>query len=167
MKDAPMKRTDTLLFSLLMAVLVPIELVCASIAYRTLGEVASAAYFLAVGINIVFILIAVRNRTIGALCAFALALAIVPYQVLLSDRLLRVQDEAARIVTYLYEHQKTKGVYPKSLANYTYEDPPMRPYIQAYVVDDDLGDFELIYRVGTKATGHWYNPKHGWGYYPD
>jgi hypothetical protein len=162
-----MKKVETLLFILLMAVIVPLEVVCALLAYETIGEIASALYFLALGINLLFFLLAVRSRSLAALGAIILALLIIPYQVVLGQRLLRVQAEAARIVAFVYEHKVNSGEYPPDLDDYTYDDPEMKKYVQTYSLDESRGGFVLCYRVGTETTSHWYDPKNGWGYYPD
>jgi hypothetical protein len=162
-----MKKIEVLLFVLLMAVIVPLEVVCAFLAYETIGEVISALYFLALGINLLFILLALRSRSLAALGVVILALVIIPYQVVLGQRLLRVQAEAARIVTFVYEHKVNSGEYPPDLADYTFNDPEMKKYVQTYNLDESRGGFVLCYRVGTESTSHWYDPDNGWGYYPD
>jgi hypothetical protein len=162
-----MKKVETWLFVLLLGVLVPLEIFCAYLAYETLGQVVSALYFLAVGINLVFILLAVRSRSLAALGVVALALVIIPYQLLLGQRLVRVQAEAARIVSFAYEQKIATGEYPPDLASYTFYDPEMEKYVQDYQVDASLGGFVVFYRVGTETTSHSYSPRYGWGYYPD
>jgi hypothetical protein len=162
-----MKKVETLLFILLMAVIVPLEVVCAFLAYETLCEIASALYFLALGVNLLFVLLALRSRSLAALGAVVLALLIIPYQVLLGQRLLRVQAEAARIVAFVYEHRLNSGEYPPDLDGYVFNDPEMKKYVQAYSLDQSRGGFVLCYRVGTETASHWYDADNGWGYYPD
>ena len=162
-----MKKAEVLLFVLLMGILIPVEVLCAYLAYETIGEVVSVIYFLVAGINLVFILLALRNRAVAALGAVALGIVIVPYQLVLGHRLLRVEAEAARIVTYAYECKLDTGQYPPNLSNYEFHDPGMEEYIQSYGTDEAYGGFVLHYRVGTESTSHSYAPKHGWGYYPD
>lgn len=162
-----MKKPEVLLFILLMGVLILVEILCARLAYETLGEVASGVYAVAVGVNLIFILLAVRSRTAAALGAVALALLIVPYQVVLADRLVRVQVEAARIVAYVYEQRLKTGDYPTDLSDYIFDDSEMAPFIQEYQRDEARGGFRLAYRVGSEWTSHTYTPDDGWGYYPD
>ena len=162
-----MKKTETLLFALLMLILIPLEIICAYLAYETIGEIVSIVYFLAVGIYLVFIVISVRYRTVAALGAMVLAFAIIPYQLILGQRLIKVQAEAARIVSYLYEQRLGIGEYPADLSSYEFHDPEMEKYVQNYRVDETRGGFILAYRVGTENTSHTYSPKDGWSYYPD
>ncbi len=162
-----MKKVEILLFVLLLAVIVPLEVLCAFLAHETIGEVTSTLYFLALGINLLFVVLAARSRSLAALGVVALALIIIPYQVLLGQRLLRVQAEAARIVTFAYEHKLNSGEYPPDLADYSFNDPEMKKYVQVYRIDESRGGFVLRYRVGTESTSHWYDPAGGWGYYPD
>ena len=162
-------KTEVLLFALIMAILIPLEVLCAYLAYETIGEIVSKLYFFAVAINLVFILVAIRYRAVAALGAVALGLAIIPYQLVLGHRLLRVQVEAASIVGYVYDEKLQSGEYPADLSEFVFEDPAMERYVQAYRVDDstDWDGFLLSYCVGTESTSHTYSPRHGWGYYPD
>jgi hypothetical protein len=160
-------RTEKLLLILLLAALVPLEIVCARFAYETLGEVTSSLYLLAVGLNLVFILLAQRSRALAAVGIVLLALAIIPYQLLLGDRLLRLQDEAGRIVAYAYEEKIATGEYPPTLEAYTFHDPDVMPFIQRYDVEADGTGFTLAYRVGTENTSHTYISQTGWSYYAD
>ncbi len=163
-----MKRTETILFMLLMAILVPLELLCASLAFHTLGEVTSRFYFILVGLNLAFVILALRRWTAAAaIGAVVLAMAVLPYQLMLGDRLLRVQAEAAQIVSYAYEQKIATGQYPADLRGYEFHDPEMKPLIQEYRRDGTVGGFILAYRVGTESTSHLYSPQNGWTYYPD
>ncbi len=172
-----MKRTEILLFVMLLAVLLPLELICGLVAYETLGEIASLGYIVYGSIipNLFFIILAFKSRAWAAIGLFLVALAIIPYQVYLTHRLFRVQQEAANIVTFAYEEHQRTGRYPLNLSNYQWLDPEMKPFIQSYTFEDpevslyyrERGGFSLYYRVGTKDTSHSYSPRLGWGYYPD
>ena len=163
------KKTEILLFGLLLGILVPLEVLCAYLAYETIGEIVSSLYFIVLGINLVFMVVAIRYRAVAALGAVVLGLAIIPYQLVLGHRLLRAQAEAASIVAYVYEYRLNAGEYPLDLSDYVFEDSAMREYIQEYRAGDSThwGGFLLAYRVGTESTSHTYSPQHGWGYYPD
>ena len=114
-----------------------------------------------------FLLRALKSRLWPAVGAIVLAVVIIPYQLWLGARLLRVQSEAARIVTYAYEEHARTGAYPVDLSGYHYHDPSVRSFVQRYAAEDRHGGFQLVYRVGTENTSHWYSPKDGWAYYPD
>ena len=160
-------RVEIALFALLVGILVPLEVICARLAYETLGEITSLLYFIAIGLNLIFIVLAFYSRTLATLGIMLLALAIIPYQLFLGDRLVRVQGEASRIVTYVYEEKIDTGHYPLTLANYEFNDPHVAPFIQTYRVEADGQGFSLFYRVGTENTSHSYISQVGWGYYPD
>jgi hypothetical protein len=162
-----MRKQTALLFILLMQILVPLELACAYLAYETLGEITCTLYFLAVGFNLVFVVVAIRRPVPAALGAVVLGLAIIPYQLMLGHRLLRVQREACQIVAHVYETRPATGEYPSDLANYEYRDPDMESFIQSYRSDESVGGFVLSFRVGTENTSHTYTPESGWSYYPD
>jgi hypothetical protein len=161
-------KTENFLFVLLLALLIPLELLCARLAYETLGEIISAFYFLSIiGLNLLFIILAFRYRAAAALGAVGLALLIIPYQIILGDRLIRVQAEASQIVSYVYEQKIQNGVFPSDLSCYIFHDPTMKTYIQNYQLDEVGKQFKVFYRVGTESTSHWYSSDTGWGYYPD
>jgi hypothetical protein len=162
-----MKNHDLVLFGLLLAVILPLEVMAAFLAYETLGEIWSGLYFLSMILNAAFLIAAFRSRLIATLGVMALALAIVPYQLYLGYRFIRVQQEAARIVAFAYEHKLAHGEFPADLAGYTYHDIETKPFIQEYRLEDDGDEFMLAYRVGTENTSHTYSPSNGWGYYPD
>ncbi len=162
-----MKRPATLLFVLLMIVLVPLELACAYLAYETFGEITSHLYFFVVAINLAFIALAIGYPRAAALGAVVLGLVIIPFQLVLGYRLVRVQTEASRILGYVYEHRIDTGQYPEDLSDYEFHDSTMKNYIQVYRLDGSYGGFILAYRVGTESTSHTYSPDNGWSYYPD
>jgi hypothetical protein len=160
-------RLEVSLFILLVGILITLEVFCARLAFETLGEVTSLMYYMALSLNLIFVLLALRNRTLAILGIIILALAIIPYQLFLGNRLLRTQAEASRIVTYVYEEKITTGDYPPTLANYKFQDPNVERFIQSYQVKADSSGFSLFYRVGTENTSHSYISQVGWGYYPD
>jgi len=156
------------LLGLLMALLVPVEVMCAQAAFETIGDITSYLYWVLVIVgNCVVILTAVGSRTLAGTLALLLGLAIIPYQIALVRRHARVQTEAARIVAYAYETKVQTGEYPQDLSGYTYRDPKMSRFIQRYEASPESGGFRVVYRVGTETTSHWYSPKDGWLYYPD
>jgi hypothetical protein len=138
------------------------------LAYETLGEVISALYLLATLLaQVPLLIIAQMSRRWAMIGAVGLALAVVPYQLYLGIRFLRVDAEAKRIVAYAWGVQQAAGSFPATLNNYSFTDPGTKRFIQAYEVLPRTGDFVLTYRVGTESTSHWYSSDTGWGYYPD
>jgi uncharacterized protein (DUF58 family) len=167
MEHVSAKYKEALLLASLLVLLIPLEAICARLAFQTIGEIVSTLYFLAIGLNLLFLVLAIRYRTVAALGVILLALAIIPYQLYLGNRLVRVQAEVSRIVTFAYEERVHTSRFPVSLARYEYEDPEMERYIKRYQVVDDGDGFSLFYRVGTENTSHFYTSRSGWGYYPD
>lgn len=166
-KNVNENRMGKLAFVLLVALLVPLEIFCAYLAFDTLGEVVSTLYFIAIGLNLIFVVLAFRSRTLATLGLLLLAMAIIPYQLYLGNRLLRVQDEAGRIVAYVYEVRVDTGEFPPTLAGYEFHDPEIEQFIRSYRVEQDGSEFSLFYRVGTEDTSHHFMSQSGWGYYPD
>ncbi|MFC1805706.1 hypothetical protein ACFL09_01840 [Planctomycetota bacterium] len=159
---------ESALLGLLLLLLVPVELLCAQAAFETIGEISRGLYWvLAIAGNCVVILTAVRSRAVAGTLALLLGLAIIPYEIVLMHRHARVQTEAARIVAYAYETKLDTGEYPTDLSGYVYEHPETSRFIQGYHAGSQHGGFQVVYRVGTESTSHWYSPKDGWSYYPD
>ncbi|MGI5836543.1 MAG: hypothetical protein ACOX87_08645 [Chloroflexota bacterium] len=155
-------------FAALLVTAVGAELAAAWLAYYTIGEIVSGMLFIALGLNVVPIaLYALRRPVTAVLAALVLFAAIVPYQAVLGHRLLALNDEAGRVVAYLYETRFRTGEYPHDLTGYTFRDAGLQPYFQEYRRDAESGGFRLNWYVGTPSTSHSYTPRDGWGYYPD
>lgn len=173
----------TLAFGQLFIGLFLAELLCAMLAYFTLGDLASFAYFFGVIIlNSIVVALSFRYRTAAVVGAVVVALLVIPYQVMLGHRWLIVQEEADRLVTYVYEQRTSNGYFPANLSDYQFRNAHARPFIQGnylvlrgYFATDEQGrsyyvegkGFELCYWVGIKGIPHCYTPATGWRYYSD
>jgi hypothetical protein len=151
---------------LVLAILVPLEILAGRLAYETLGDLESAFLLLAVGLNLPLALLALWRPLPAALAGVVLGLLLIPEQVILGRRLVEVQREATAIVAYAYEVRATTGRFPETLDGYTPIDERNLRQIQDYRVLEG-GDFVVRYFVGTRSTSHWYSSATGWGYYPD
>jgi hypothetical protein len=161
-------KSEILPFILLTGALIPLEFLCALLAYETLGEITSGIYFIGIiGINLLLIVLAFRYLTVSALGVVGLALLIIPYQIMLGNRLMRVQAETTRIVSFAYEQKAKSGTFPSDLSGYAFYDVEMKPYIQSYELGEVNKQFTVFYRIGTESSSHSYSSKDGWGYYPD
>jgi hypothetical protein len=144
------------------------ELLCAWAAYETIGETVCSLYCLAIVVgNAVILLISFTSRSVATVIAVILAAGIIPYQLVLVQRLVRVRAEAARIAAYAFDGKARTGQYPLDLSGYTFKDEYSRKYIQEYWASEEKDDFQVTFCVGTESTSHWYSPKDGWCYYPD
>ena len=95
-----------------------------------------------------------------------LALLIIPYQFWLGFRLWQLQNEAAAIVTHVYEQRLATEEYPATLEGYTFNNPSLTSHFR-YQTDGPECEFRVDYHVGTPTTSHSYCPSFGWSYYPD
>ena len=164
------QRSAGLILLVLLVLVVPMELLCALLAYETIGEVACGIYLIAiVALNSFFIVGTFITWRVGVAGIVLVALAIIPFQGMLGWRLFHVQAEVARIVTYVYERRLRTGAYPEDLAAYRFRKPWVARFVQTYTAfeDEDGAGFALIYRVGSPNASHWYSSRNGWGYYPD
>ncbi len=163
-----MIKTETFLFWALFSSMVVLELLCAQLAYETIGEIMSAAMTIGIVIfNSLFAILARRSKLLAGVGVVLLALLIIPQQVRLGQRLWEVQSEANAIVGYVYEHRLDHGTFPADLAEYSYANPDAAQYIQDYRLLENDTEFMLLFFVGTDSTSHWYSSETGWGYYPD
>ncbi|MDA8218639.1 MAG: hypothetical protein M0Z94_13585 [Dehalococcoidales bacterium] len=163
-----MKVSAYLPFVALLAVAVPVEVGAGLLAYHTIGEVTSAMLVLAVALNVVPVLLYVAGRqSLAVGLVLLLVVALVFPQVVLGQRLISLQQEAASIVAYTYETRLATGEYPADLSGYAFHDPSLSQFVEGYARDEERGGFALFYYVGSPATSHSYSPRHGWQYYPD
>lgn len=154
------------LFLVLLCVLIALELISATLAFETLGEVFRTYYLATVALNIVFAFLAFRHLRAATAGAVVLALLIVPYQFRLGFRLWQLQNEAAAIVTYVYEQRLATQEYPATLEGYTFDNASLASHVR-YQTDIQDCEFYVDYHVGTPTTSHSYCPTLGWSYYPD
>lgn len=151
---------------LVLAILVPLEILAGRLAYETLGELDSAFLLMAVGLNLPIALLALWKPLPSAVAGVILGLLLIPEQVILGQRLVKVQREVTAIVGYAYNVRAATGRFPENLDGYTPRDEANLRWVQAYRLLES-GDFMVLYRVGTPNTSHWYSSAGGWGYYPD
>jgi len=152
---------------LLFVCVVPIEVLCALLAYETLGEIDSAFYFMTIALNIPFFILAWKKPFAGAIACVALAGLIIPYQAYLGKRMIDVQAEATHMVAYVYSVKAETGEFPSNLIGYSYANSNTSRFFQRYNRFRGKARFAITYRIGKEGTSHWYDSKTGWGYYPD
>ena len=161
-------KNERIICGLLFLCLLPLETVCAHLsAFETIGEIESRLYFFATAINIPLAVLAWKKPLIAAIASVILAAAIVPYQLALANRLIDVQAEATRIVGFAYRAKADTGSFPSDLTGYSFANPDVARFFQEYRRFLKTDGFQLVYRIGTESTSHWYSTKTGWGYYPD
>lgn len=164
-KAAP-SRSERALALLLLAVLVPLEILAGLLAYETLGDLDSAFLLMLISLNLPIALLAYWRPLAAGICAVILGLLLIPEQVILGVRLVEVQREVTSIVGYVYQVRAATGSFPEDLDGYEPLDDSNLQYIQDYRLREN-GDFIVSYFVGTRNTSHWYLSSSGWGYYPD
>ena len=158
-------------FLVLLAVLATLEGLCAMVAYETLGEVTSAMLMVAVLGNLLPVLLfALRVRAAAVIVALLIALAIVPYQVVLANRLRELEQESSEIVSWIDLQRLETGRFPANLASYHFRRPWLKEHFTEYLMPDGQG-FNLSFYVGNRGTSHSFgataDKAGGWGYYAD
>jgi hypothetical protein len=160
-------------FLALLAVLAALEWLCAIVAYETLGEVTSAMLMVAVLTNLLPVLLfALRVRAAAVFAALVIALAIVPYQVVLANRLRELEQESSEIVSWIDLQRLKTGRFPANLASYHFHRPWLKEHFTDDLVDHPDGQgFNLRFYVGNRGTSHSFgataDKAGGWGYYAD
>ncbi len=159
------KQIDVLCFLLLLIILIPLEIMSGFLAYETIGAIVSAIYFATIiTVNLIAAIIAFRFRTLAMMIIIVTAVAIIPYQIALGQRMMNLERETTYIVTYAYEKKLQNGAFPKDLSGYTFQNPEISKFI-SYSAKPDR--FRVEYFVGTPTTSHSYDSQIGWSYYPD
>lgn len=76
-------------------------------------------------------------------------------------------QESRRINEYLQGSMEQTGQYPKDLSSYSFLYPSLANEINYVNPRGNLGEYSLIWHVGTHRTHHKYSSSRGWEYYPD
>lgn len=154
--------------------LIFIELICARLAYFTLGEINEILFLFLIlfqGIVMAAYLLGKRMRPIAWGIA-SIALLIIPYQLMLTTRWFLIQRDITEIIGYIYEQRLETGEYPADLSAYPNQDM-LQSYVR-YTRYDEGNDevnqtyFIVSHYIGTETTQHWYDSRtQSWEYYPD
>jgi hypothetical protein len=162
-----MKASLRLIFVLAAIILIPVEHFCVASSLETQGEVLQALFQVLIWGNVLWIAMCwwlPRSALAGLLC---LAFLIIPYQVVLLDRLVRIEKEVMRIVDSRVQMRVNGKPIPDSLDDYKFADPSIREFIYSYSASEDGTNFGISYFVVQPGITHSYNSKDGWNYYPD
>jgi hypothetical protein len=161
------RRPPFLRFIVLLALLLPLELAAALLAFHTLSEIDSGLWRLAVTLNLFFFIAYWLNaRQLPWMGVICFALVLIPYQMLLGCQWVLIRRESQRIVAFVEAEEETTGQFPTDLTGYRFSYPRLAGRIH-YTRLRQPGSFQVTYYVGTPSTSHWYTPEGGWGYYPD
>jgi len=135
-------------------------------------------------VNILPILLFLFNFKKSALLILILiGVIIVPENLILNTRLLKLKEECSNIILFAYQNKINNGSFPKNLKEYQFKYPELKEHIEytakftnhsedkEYIKDH----FGLEYHVGTKNTSHilmksdyFDNSQYiQWYYYPD
>lgn len=158
----------TCLKVLVFLLLIILEIFSATLAFETIGEIYSSIYFIVVVFNIIpiFLLVLGKNKQLATLLMSLIALAVVPYQVYLGQRLLSLKEEAANITVYLYDYKVNNQDFPADLSMYEYKEPQLKKFFSYN--KEEAGKFLLQYYVGSANTSHYLRSDiKRWHYYPD
>lgn len=162
----PPRRRDALLFPAMLALAVGAEGWAANLSYFTLGEIHQVFFILAIGLNVpaVGLLLGRRRRWSYAWLA-ALALWLVPCQLLLLAKWTVLDREARAVIALALAREASDGHFPDDLRGDHTGWPLARQWV--YYEPDPAHGFRVWYHLGATSTHHSYRPDQGWFYYPD
>lgn len=174
--DASMRRDDSgkrsgarlALFSfvMLLAIVVPVEIVSTLLLYATRGSIVSGAVGVALLLNIGAIFLYAIGRPAAAITlASVLSFGIIGFAVWDGYGLLRVQQEAVRALSYVYETRVRTGELPADLQGYRWQSPDLAGNI--HYTQQPAGAFTVVYSVSGSSSNYWYSSSDGWHYYDD
>lgn len=146
-----------------------LECVAARLAHDTLGALPSVvlAGALMVVNSFALALFFARRRAASVALFLTASIVTVCHQGLLLSRYVRLQQEAADIVGFLYKRKVETGAFPEDLGGYSFVDRGLEKYFPEYRTTDEFGGFYLAFYVGNEGASHSYCPRDGWRYYPD
>ncbi len=101
--------------------------------------------------------------TIGLSAMFAVAL--LPQQLSLGERLYRLEAEARAIVDYADDELQRTGSPPPNLRGYSFRNPDLESSFRYHV--SRKGGYRFSFWVVQPGISHWYDSTTGWGYYDD
>lgn len=148
-------------------VLIPTEIWCAQSALETQGEVKQAMLWALFWSNVIWGCLAIWSPRAALIALLAVALAIIPYQVFLLDRLTRLNSEMMHLVDARLRLRAEGKPIPTTLDDHMFSNPDVKRFIHGYGVSEDGKDFSISYFVVQSGITHSYSSKTGWFYYPD
>jgi hypothetical protein len=163
------QRCRALKISFLFAALliVPVEWLCATAALETQGEVNQAALMVLVAANVLPIAFFKWFPRAAFSALLSLGLLIIPYQVTLMDRLIRLNFEMMRLVDSRTRLRLEGRSIPVALDDFRFSNSGLRKFVYHYDVAPDGKSFSVYYFVVQPGITHSYSSDSGWSYYPD
>jgi len=162
--------SPNLYFGILTIILVGLELFAANLAYANYGWSKSAILYIITYFNIVpIILFYLKKRFFGLILLLGLGAFIIPNQLILTEKLTLLKEEAGNIVNFVYLKKQENGSFPENIEDYQFVYPELREHIDYRKYEHSPNDFQVLYYVGTKNTSHYYTHSSGpnWDYYDD
>lgn len=163
------KGDSTIIFWILLFILIILETLSALLSYETIGEVTANLYFLIIFLNVIPILLFLYKRKfLAILICILIALIYVPEQIQLTNKLIKLKEEGANIVNYIYNYKIKNNEFPEDISEYVYKYTDLKKHF-SYTYKANKDDFSVYFYVGSKSTSHFYIHSKGyyWDYYPD
>ena len=154
------------LYYVLFATAIIIELAFCRLAYWTIGEVSSFLITLVCIFANIFPFIALFKKDFGVclLSSAIIFVLIVPSQLYYGYVLFDVYRESHYMIAYINSHKYEEGSYPESLDSYKFHKQYLKRYFRKYRKSND--DFSFSYSIATENTSHSFTSS-GYFYYPD
>lgn len=91
-----------------------------------------------------------KKYTYGILIVATIALLLVPYQIMIVDKKLKIKEESANIANYIFLYKIKNGNYPEDINEYEFKYPALNENIN-YKQWGEKG-YMLFYYVGYNST---------------
>ena len=107
-----------------------------------------------------------KKELAATICALIIGFLIIPDQLYLMVKHLKLKEEVANISNYVYQRKLEVGKFPTDINNYDFVFPNLKKDI-FYTCDNST--FMIRYSVGTHSTTHWFDNGRmkKWSYYDD
>jgi hypothetical protein len=167
-------RRKLFMIGILYAGVIILEVVCANLSYYTLAALGRVGMMLAVGLNFFVLMFYWRGlRNTALVLAFVIAILVIPYNLLLGQRLLALTEEREHVIAYINHIKEETGLYPANLYEYRYKNWYLSGFFRIYTLQQ-YPTMEQPFGVGYCPTargecsyGYWYSPAYGWTYSDD
>lgn len=157
----------SVLFAAVCLLVFPTQLLCVDSAVETHGEVVQGLFRVLSVISVVAVLVFRFAPNFAFAAVLLVACTIIPYQVLLLNRLVQMEDAMKKIVHERTRLQVLGKEVPTEISAYEFSDHWLHRFVQSYIVDKDSGEFFVSYFIQNPGITRSYSSKTGWSYYPD
>jgi len=163
-----MKSTLNYSYLIFFLALISIEVFCIFQSYANYGWTMPILLSIIASFNILPILFffIFKKEIAATICALIIGILIIPDQLYLMVKHIKLKEEVANISNYVYQRKLKVGEFPANINDYNFVYPNLKKDI-FYTCENRT--FMIRYSVGTHSTTHWFDSgrMEKWSYYDD